>query len=445
MLDYPKKNNRISAFVQLFSIVCLVSLLWITIGYSIAFGDGNSFVGNGNRIWLQGSLLRTGNQSQGQVTSLTKHRLNCNVPETVLIVFQGAFAAIAAAIIYGAWAERMKFHGALIFTGCWHLLVYSFVARWHWSDQGWLYMLGALDYAGGDVVHVSAGFSGLAAALYFKPRLSIQQGRETQYSSMSNTLIGTCLLWVGWFGFNGGSAGSANGRAGYAFITTQVCAAASSLIWTVLDFIVNRHYSPISIASGAIVGLVIITPGCGYVDLTGAFLMALLGSPVCYFAMYYKNPLRLDDAMDSFAIHGVGGVLGSLLTGLFSNSDVTGDGRARGAFRGHWVQLAYQLCGVCAVAAWSLLMTLLILYIVDQGLIHLLGKEYSLAAGSQEDLDWYQHDQPRQEQPQDYESDAKQHQQQLADVVVFTNEATLGPGPASSSRLGPGPNAAASV
>ncbi len=179
-------------------------------------------------------------------------------------------------------------------------------------------------------------------------------------------------------------------------------------------------------------GLVIITPGCGYVDLTGAFVMALFGSPVCYYAMYYKNPLRLDDAMDSFAIHGVGGVLGSLLTGLFSNSDVTGDGHARGAFRGHGAQLAYQLCGVSAVAAWSLSMTLLILCIVDQGLIHILGNEYSLAAGSMEDLDWHQHAQPRQEPPQDSESDAKQHEQlqQLADgdVVVISNAATLVPG-----------------
>ena len=243
-----QKNNRISAFIQLFSIVCLVTLLWILLGYSITFGDGNSFAGSGNRIWLQGTLLRTGNRSNGQVTSLTKHRLNCNVPETVLIVFQGAFAAVAAAIIYGAWAERMKFHGALIFTGCWHLLVYAFIARWHWSDQGWLYILGSLDYAGGDVVHVAAGFSGLAVAWYLKPRQSIKQGRAIQYSSISNTLMGTCLLWVGWFGFNGGSAGSANGRAGYAFINTQVCAATSSMIWTIMDFQFNRHYSPISIA-----------------------------------------------------------------------------------------------------------------------------------------------------------------------------------------------------
>jgi Amt family ammonium transporter len=244
-----KKNNQISSFIQLFSIVCFVTLLWITLGYSITFGDGNSFVG-GNRFWLQGSLLRIGTESQGQVTSLTKHRLNCNIPETVLIVFQGAFAAVAAAIIYGAWAERMKFHGALIFTGCWHLLVYAFIARWHWSDQGWLYKLGALDYAGGDVVHVAAGFSGLAVALYFKPRESIKQKQEIEYSStgISTTLLGTCLLWVGWFGFNGGSAGSANGRAGYAFITTQVSASTSSLIWTFMDFQFNKHYSPISIA-----------------------------------------------------------------------------------------------------------------------------------------------------------------------------------------------------
>lgn len=243
-----QKNNQISAFIQLFTIESLVVLLWVILGYAITFGQGNSFVGNGNRIWLQGSMSKAGNQSQGLVTALTKHRLNCNVPETVLIVFQGAFAAVASAIVYGAWTERMKFHGALLFSGFWHLLVYAFVARWHWSDQGWLYTLGALDYAGGDVVHVSAGFSGLAVAFYLGPRQIIKQGREIQFNSVPNTLIGTCLLLIGWFGFNGGSAGSANGRAGYAIITTQVSAATSTVIWTIMDFAFCRHYSPVSIA-----------------------------------------------------------------------------------------------------------------------------------------------------------------------------------------------------
>lgn len=185
-----------------------------------------------------------------------------------------------------------------------------------------------------------------------------------------------------------------------------------------------------SFRSGAIVGLVIVTPGCGYVDLTGAFIMALIGSPLCYLAMYYKNPHKLDDAMDSFAIHGVGGVLGSLLTGIFANDDVTGDGHARGAVKGHWMQVAYQLCGVCAVAAWSVSMTLLILFSLDQALIRLAGEQYGLAAGSNEELlglDWAQHAQPRPELhvPGARPDDVKEVEApQLADVVVIP-DATL--------------------
>jgi Amt family ammonium transporter len=463
-----QKSNHLSAFIQLFSIECLVILLWVILGYAISFGDGNSFVGNGDRIWLKGSLLRSGNHSQGQATALTKHRLNCNIPETVLIIFQGAFATVASAIIYGAWAERMAFHGALLFSGCWHLLVYTCIARWHWSDQGWLYNLGALDYAGGDVVHVSAGFSGLAVALYLGPRQIIKQGRETQFNSIPNTLIGACLLWVGWFGFNGGSAGSANGRAGYALINTQVSAATSSLTWTIMDFLFCRHYSPISIArcssyyasivssaqkeiywlhflmpdpstsnrsydsfiqsqsfdthsisrSGAIVGLVVITPGCGYVDLTGAVVMALIGAIVCFLILFYRNPSKLDDAMDSFAIHGVGGVVGSLLTGVFANDDVTGDAHAKGAVVGYGQQIAYQLCGVCAVAAWSFFMTWAILLIIDQALIRVAGAPYRLAVGPDDELlglDSYEHGQPV---PGMRNSDARAAEQAKAEVVA---------------------------
>jgi ammonium transporter, Amt family len=302
-------KNVLSTVFQTFSIACLISVLWFMFGYSLAFGTGSGVFGGSSRFWLLGdesTIPRIGVQ--------TKHPLAPHIPETVYMMFQLGFAVITAAIVCGSFAERMRFRSMLAFITLWHLLVYCPVAHSVWAKDGFLARAGCLDFAGGDVVHVCAGFSGLAASVAVGPRAGFGV-EELRPHNVVYTLIGGSLIWVGWFGFNGGSALRADGRAGFAVLTTQISAATCALAWMATEWRHRGKPSVLGIVCGAVSGLVIVTPGAGYVDQTGAFCMGLIGAPIVYFGLQAKHHAGYDDALDAFGVHGMGGIVGCILTG----------------------------------------------------------------------------------------------------------------------------------
>jgi ammonium transporter, Amt family len=281
------------------------------------------------------------------------------------MMFQGTFAIITAAIVCGSFAERMKFSTMVVFIFFWHFLVYCVVAHWEWAPDGFLFAAGALDYAGGDVVHISAGMSGLAASIIIGPRQGFGV-KELKPHNVLYTMIGGSMLWVGWFGFNAGSAGGAGGAAGFALLTTQIAAGTSGVTWMLLEWALRGRPSVLGIVSGAVAGLVVITPGCGYVDQTGAFCMGLLGAPICFLGVQLKHRLGYDDALDAFGVHGVGGIAGGILTGFFANDFITNNPNQRGVFYGRPVQLGLQIYGIVVVGGWSFVVSGILLLILGQ-------------------------------------------------------------------------------
>jgi Amt family ammonium transporter len=289
--------------MQSFAITCLVTILWTVVGYSLAFTPGNSFIGGFSRVFLHGMNYIKGDKA----TTLTVSHLASTIPESVYFVYQMTFAIITPALITGAFADRMKFSSMLVFMTLWSLIVYSPIAHMVWEPTGWLASAGVLDFAGGTVVHINAGVAGLVCCLVLGKRVGY--GREVMAPhNLVLSLIGASMLWVGWFGFNAGSAVAADGRAGFAMLTTQIATAFAAFGWMFAEWIVKGKPSVLGIISGAVAGLVAITPASGFVGVTGAIVIGIVAGVVCFWsATWLKTKLGYDDSLDAFGVHGIGG------------------------------------------------------------------------------------------------------------------------------------------
>ena len=313
-----RKKNVLATLMQSFAITCLVTILWVIAGYSIAFMPGGPFFGGMERFFLQGMLY------QNEANKLTVSHLGLTIPESVYVCFQMTFAIITPALIAGAFADRMKFSAMLWFMGLWSVLIYSPIAHMMWEPSGYWAGKGVLDFAGGTVVHINAGIAGLVCALVLGKRLGF--GREAMAPhNLTLTLIGASLLWVGWFGFNAGSAVASNGRAGMAMFVTQFATAAAALAWMFTEWIAKGKPSVLGIASGAVAGLVAITPASGFVGAFGALVIGIAAGVGCFFAATtVKHWFRYDDSLDAFGVHCIGGIIGAVLTGVFNVREISG-------------------------------------------------------------------------------------------------------------------------
>jgi len=348
-----RKKNVLATLMQTFAIVCVVTILWWLVGYSLAFTPGSKFLGGFSRALFNGMTFMN-----APVNKLSVSHLALTIPETVYAMFQLTFAAITPALICGAFADRMKFSAMLVFMGAWSLLVYAPIAHMVWEPTGWLNAAGVLDYAGGTVVHINAGMAGLASCFVLGKRLGY--GREAMAPhNLTLTLIGASLLWVGWFGFNAGSAGAADGRAGMAMLTTQMATATAALGWMFTEWLTKGKPSVLGIASGAVAGLVAITPASGFVGPTPAVIIGLIAGVVCFFAATsLKHALKYDDSLDAFGVHGIGGIIGALLTGVFVSKEISGvDGSL-------WIQLK----GVAVTVTYGFVASFLILKAIDMAI-----------------------------------------------------------------------------
>src|SRR5713226_2347114 len=344
-----RKKNVLATLMQSFAITCEVTILWWLIGYSWAFTPGSAYLGGATRAFLNGmTIMKDANK-------ITVSHLALTIPETVYAMFQLTFAIITPALIAGAFADRMKFSAMLVFMSVWSLVVYCPIAHWVWEPSGWLAVKGVLDYAGGTVVHINAGIAGLASCLVLGKRVGY--GKEAMAPhNLSLTLIGASLLWVGWFGFNAGSAGAADGRAGMAMAATQIATAAAALGWMFAEWIVKGKPSVLGIASGAVAGLVAITPASGFVGPTPAVIIGIVAGVVCFLAATsLKSALGYDDSLDAFGVHCIGGIIGALLTGVFASKEISGaDG-----------SVITQLWGVGTTLIYGFVMSFIILKVID--------------------------------------------------------------------------------
>ncbi len=344
-----RKKNVLNTMMNSFIIMAIISLQWVIIGYSIAFGP--------DKFNLFGGLEWMGLKGIGAAPNMDYAG---TIPQTLFVLFQMMFAIITPALITGSFAERMRFPAFIIFIVLWATLVYDPLAHWVWGVGGWLKTLGALDFAGGTVVHISSGVAGLVAALMLGKR----KGYKTQSMVPHNipfVVLGAALLWFGWFGFNGGSAVAANGLAMNAFLVTNTAAAAAAISWVLIEWLLHGKPTILGAATGAVIGLVAITPGSGYVSVIPALIIGLLVSPLCYFAIsVVKAKLGYDDSLDAFGCHGIGGIWGALATGLFASKEVNPLGN-NGLFFGNPAQLGIQALSVVVTIALSAGMTFLIL------------------------------------------------------------------------------------
>jgi Amt family ammonium transporter len=301
--------------MQIFTITCLITVLWMIFGYSLSFApthpnnDTNGVYGGGERLWLRGMMINS------------THMIADNIPEALFCVFQLSFAIITAGLICGAFADRMKYPSMIVFIILWHILVYCPLAHMSWHPQGWLNRLGVLDFAGGNVVHIPSGLSGLAVVLVIGNRKGFGS-EDFQPSSILTTFIGMAMLWVGWFGFNAGSAFGANQNAAYAFLANQIAASVSALMWMLTEWAIRKQPSVLGMINGAIAGLICITPAAGFVDMTGAFFIGFFGGPLCYAGCKLKHYMGYDDALDAFGIHGIGGIIGGIAVGFHATDQV---------------------------------------------------------------------------------------------------------------------------
>ena len=341
-----RKKNVLGVVMQSFAITCLVTILWTVIGYSLAFSEGGAYVGGFDRLFLKG---------------MTVDSMSGTIPESVFMTFQMTFAIITPALIAGAIAERMRFSALLWFVGLWSIVVYAPIAHWVWGG-GFLGDAGVLDFAGGTVVHINSGVAALVAALVLGKRIGYGRDNLAPHN-LTYTIIGASLLWFGWFGFNAGSAVAADGAAGMAMAVTQIAAAAAAMIWMFAEWIGHGKPSVLGIASGAIAGLVAITPAAGYVDASGALAIGATAGLVCFWgATWLKKRMGYDDSLDVFAVHGLGGIAGALLTGVFALEAIGG---TPGALEGNWGQIGIQFYGVAATLIYSAGATFILLKIID--------------------------------------------------------------------------------
>src|SRR5438046_528222 len=313
-----RKKNVLATVMQSFAITCLVTVVWVIVGYSIAFTKGGVFIGSFDRFFLNGMVFMK------EAGKLTVSHLGLTIPESVYMTFQMTFAIITPALICGAFADRMKFSAMLWFMGLWSVLIYSPIAHMMWEPSGYWAAAGVLDFAGGTVVHINAGIAGLVCALVLGKRIGY--GKESMMPfNLTLTLIGASLLWVGWFGFNAGSAVAADGRAGMAMVVTQLATAVAALSWMFTEWLVKGKPSVLGIASGAVAGLVAITPASGFVGITGAFVIGIAAGVLCFLAATsVKKMFGYDDSLDAFGVHCIGGIVGALLTGVFNVKEISG-------------------------------------------------------------------------------------------------------------------------
>ncbi len=344
-----RKKNVLATLMQSFAICSLVTVIWVVVGYSLAFMPGSQWLGGFGRFMLNGMIY------QNEAKKVMVHEAASTIPESVYMMFQMTFAIITPALIAGAFAERMKFSAMMVFMGLWSILVYSPIAHWVWEPSGWLASKGILDFAGGTVVHITAGIAGLAAALVMGKRVGY--GKEPMAPhNLTLTLIGASMLWVGWFGFNAGSAVAADGRAGMAMTVTQVATAAAALAWMFAEWIAKGKPSVLGIASGAVAGLVAITPASGYVATGGALAIGVAAGVICFWtATGLKHMLGYDDSLDAFGVHCVGGVVGALLTAVFNVRDISGADAS----------LATQALGVCTTLVYGFVVSFILLKVID--------------------------------------------------------------------------------
>ncbi|TWB18789.1 ammonium transporter [Nitrospirillum amazonense] len=366
-----RKFNVLAMVMQSFTITCLVTVIWALVGYSLSFtaasdaADAKEFIGGFSRVLLAG-MDPTGT-----------HALAPTIPEPVFMMYQMTFAIITPALITGAFADRMKFSSMLVFITLWSLLVYAPVAHTVWHPNGFMAKLGVLDFAGGTVVHINAGIAGLVACLVIGKRKGYPNADFSPHNLVLS-LIGASLLWVGWFGFNAGSALTAGPRAGMAMTVTQVATAAAALAWVFVEWAVKGKPSVLGIISGAVAGLVAITPAAGFVDTVGAFAIGIAAGVICFFtATSMKRALGYDDSLDAFGVHGIGGIVGAILTGVFAKMSIANSEGAfattlkdapdtkLGLIEGNVGQVITQLEGVAFTVVWCAVITFILLKIID--------------------------------------------------------------------------------
>lgn len=374
-----RQKNMLSLVMQSLAITGVVSILWVVFGYSLAFGtgyEGSGFfkydIGGFDKVMLNGIGLDT----------LTA----TGIPEMLFVMFQCMFALITPALILGAFAERVRFAGFLCFTVLWSILVYMPMAHWVWGG-GFLMEMGAVDFAGGTVVHVNAGVAALVMALMVGRRKDYRAGRPITPHNIPFVFLGTALLWLGWFGFNAGSGLAADGLAANAFLVTHIATCMAAVTWAAIDWVVNKKCTTVGACTGAVAGLVAITPAAGSVDLVGALFIGLITSAVCFWMVAVVKPkFGYDDALDAFGVHGVGGIIGSVLTGVFATQFVTGEGGVQGALYGDWNQLWIQIAATVISMVFSAVMTFVLFKVVDK----LVGIRVDKRV-EEEGLDIYEH------------------------------------------------------
>lgn len=345
-----RSKNVLSVMMQCFSVACVASLLWLIMGYSLSFAEGGSFLGDLSKSFLYG---------------VSRDSMQGDIPEPLFFTFQMTFAIITPALIVGAFAERMKFSSMLLFSAMWLICVYAPVCHWVWGG-GWLQQMGLLDFAGGTVVHITAGVAALVAALVIGNRRGYPRTPMPPHN-MTMTVTGAGMLWVGWFGFNGGSALAANGDAAMAMLVTHISAAAGAVAWMTIEWLRHGKPSVLGIVTGMVAGLGTITPASGFVGPGGALVIGLSAGVICFYAtQWIKRKLLIDDSLDVFPVHGVGGILGTLLAAVFASTELgvfSGYGFAEG-IETMGQQLWVQLIGVVAVATYTAVVTLVLLKLV---------------------------------------------------------------------------------
>jgi len=342
-----RMKNVLSVLMQCFAITCVVTLAWFALGYSIAFGDGNAWWGGLGKSFFSGIAVGT---------------VKGTLPESVFAMYQMTFAIITPALVIGAYAERVRFGGMLLFSLLWLLIVYCPLAHWVWGD-GWLMKRGVMDFAGGLVVHLNAGVAALVCALVLGRRRGFPETAMPPHN-MTMCVTGAAMLWVGWFGFNAGSALAADGAAGMAMLVTHLAAATGAFVWMLCEWVRYQKPSVLGIVTGMVAGLGTITPASGFVGPVGALIIGAVAGLVCFFATnYMKRVLNVDDSLDVFPVHGVGGLIGTLMTGIFVSATFNGIGYPEKVTMGE--QLMTQFIGVVATALWSGILTWILIKLVD--------------------------------------------------------------------------------
>ena len=355
-----RQKNVLSVIMQTMLIVGVVSLIWVAIGYSWAFGTG--FKESGSWLWFF-----MGGTEKAFMHGITTHTItSTGIPEMTFAMFQCMFALITPALILGAFAERIKFKGYMVFTILWVIIAYLPMAHWVWGG-GFLQEMGAIDFAGGTVVHINAGISAFIMCLMIGKRDDWRKGHPIMPHNITFVFMGMSFLWLGWFGFNAGSGLAADGLAANAFLVTHVAAATAAVTWMIIDWTCNKKPTTVGACTGAVAGLVAITPAAGSTDILGAFAIGIITTIICFIMVAVIKPkFKYDDALDAFGVHGMGGIIGSILTGVFATRCVTGDGGVEGALYGDWHQLWVQTVATLVSIAYSVVVTYILYVLIDK-------------------------------------------------------------------------------